>query len=342
MLPLSSLAVPSGGVVASNNGNEAALPTPQPPPPNNPILTAYESWYHSTPFVTRFILSMQAVSYLFSWFVDPAFALANIPHFIVSRPYEVYRFLLSPLVNTSLISLLFAHLSFHEPGKRLEYSLGSTRFAVLCMLIGTMTNVAFFLSTIVHFYFNGGGSNQAHILLSSASGIWLVLFGIIAMECVQAPAGTQRKLFLWQAPVLYYPVALLLFFSFISASFSLAYGISMAVGYLCGFGYLDRIQLSHGKATAWEDGSSGSSSPASSFNWAGYLTRRDGWVSCHAATGSDAWMESASSMGGGGMVRHLGECSHCLFVFCIVMTFPPVMFFLILWSLFHTFLLRFL
>jgi membrane associated rhomboid family serine protease len=304
MLPVASsaaaAAAPSGGAGSASNNSTSEPPQP---PPNNPILTAYEGWYHSTPFVTRSILSIQAISYLFSWLINhPEFALANIPHFILSPRYEIYRLILSPLVNTSFISLIVAYLSFNEPGKRLEYSLGSTRFAALCLSIGTITNVAFFTSSVVMFYIQGGGSDQGHVLLSSASGIWLVLFGIIAMECVQAPAGTQRKLFLWHVPVLYYPVALLLFFAFISASFSLAYCLSMAVGYLYGFGYLERIQFSHGKAAAWEDHGSNSSSnsSSSSFNWAGYLTRRDGWVSCHAATGSDAWMESASSMGGGG------------------------------------------
>jgi hypothetical protein len=290
MLPLSSSA--SSGAAATSNNNE-------PPSPPNPILTAYEGWYHNTPFVTRSILSIQAASYLLSWFADPNFALANIPHFILTQ-YEVYRLVTSPyLVNTSLLSLIFAFVSFTEQGKRLEYSMGSTRFAALCFSIGTITNVAFFTLSVIVFYMNGAGPDQAHVLLSSASGIWLVLFGIIAMECVQAPPGTQRKLFLFQVPVLYYPIALLLLFAFLSASFSLAYCLSIAVGYLYGFGYLDRIQLSHGKATEWEDGGGGGGS-ISSFHFLAGLTRRDGWVSCHAATGSDAWIESASTIGGGG------------------------------------------
>jgi Rhomboid family len=300
MLPLSSAAA------ASSSNNE------QPSPPNNnPILTVYEGWYHNTPFVTRSILSIQLMSYLVSWFIGSDlinFALANIPHFILSPHYEIYRLLTSPyLVNTSLLSLIFTFLSFNEQGKRLEYSLGSTRFVILCIAIGVITNIIFLLLSIVMFYAHGGGDAAAsHVLLSSASGIWLVLFGIIAMECVQAPAGTQRKLFLFQVPVLYYPIALLLFFTFISASFSLGYCISMAVGYLYGFGYLNRIQLSHGKATEWEDGgssgssSNGGSSSSSYSSLAAALTRRDGWVSCHAATGSDAWIESASTVAGSG------------------------------------------
>jgi membrane associated rhomboid family serine protease len=253
------------------------------PPQPNPILTAYEGFISSTPLITRSILLIQVASYIFSWFVNPHYALANIPQFTLFQ-FEIYRVLLSPLVNTSFFSLIFAFLSFMDHGKRLEYSMGSTAFAWLCMTIGGLTNVAFLVLSLVLYLLSG---QDTVYMFASADGIWLILFGIIAIECIQAPRTSLRRLFFFEVPVLYYPFAIYAFFALLSASLSFPYLLSIGVGYAYGYGFLDQTKLNASKAKQWED------TILSNFS------SREGWVVGHAATGSDAWNESSQT----GLVR---------------------------------------
>jgi membrane associated rhomboid family serine protease len=146
------------------------------PPAPNPFLSAYESFKQNTPYLTRTILSIQAVSYLASWFINPHYALANIPQFAVFQ-FEIYRVVLSPLVNTTLISLIFAFLSFTEMGKRLEYSMGTVAFGWFCLGVAMISNLGFLAVSLLLYMVSGG---EQGYLLSSASGIWLILFGAIA------------------------------------------------------------------------------------------------------------------------------------------------------------------
>jgi membrane associated rhomboid family serine protease len=257
------------------------------PPQPNPVLTAYEGFIQRTPLVTRSILSIQVVSYIFSWFVNPHYALANIPQFTLFQ-FEIYRVLLSPLVNTSFFSLIFAFFSFMEHGKRLEHSMGSTAFAWLCMTIGCLTNMTFLLLSLVLYLLSG---QDTAYMFSSAAGIWLILFGIIAIECIQAPRTSLRRLFFFEVPVLYYPFAIYLFFALLSASLSFSYLLSIGVGYAYGYGFLDKTKLSASKAKQWEE------------TILANFTSHEGWVVGHAATGSNAWNESSET----GLVRHFSN-----------------------------------
>lgn len=280
------------------------------PPPPNPMLSAYEEFTRSTPFVTRSLLHIQAVSYLVSWIFNPYYALANIPHFVVFQ-YEIYRLLLSPLVNTSLINLVFVFWSFVYTGRRLEQSLGSTQFAWLCICVGLLTNLAFLTFSLVLYMLDG--FEKSH-LFGASEGMWIVLFGLIALECCQAPRGTKRQLFVLSVPTLYYPLALFVLFGLLSASFSFAHLLSIGIGYAYGFGYLEKSKLPGQKAHQWEE------------TWLHTWTRREGWVTAPAALGSDAW----SILQDDGMVRYCGSCprervvSHAVYSRCRCSVVPRI------------------
>lgn len=267
------------------------MSSPNEPPPQNPVMTAYESFVATTPLVTRGILTTQAVSYIVSWFIDPFYALANIPSFTLGK-FEIYRIILSPLVNTSLLSLIFAYLSFCELGKRLEYSLGSTAFGWFCLSTALITNVAFlFLCSLLYFI-----TGHEHWWISSASGIWLIVFAAIAYECVKAPADTKRRLFFCEVPVRTYPVAVFALFAVFCNMFSIAYILSLALGYIVGWGqhpWVEKLQLSTAQVTHYEDGML--------LNF----SRRSGFVTGHSATGMEAWSNMNESGSGGGMMLPL-------------------------------------
>jgi membrane associated rhomboid family serine protease len=266
------------------------IPSPsssnEPPPQSNPVLTAYEEWAAKTPAITKFLLILLTISYAISWFFDPFFALACIPFFVVWRKYELYRLVLSPLVNRSLFSVLFAFLSFQRTGKLLEQSSGSTNFAWLCAVMCVTTNLLFISYTVLLVILSGGDVSH---LFSGAAGLWCILFGCIALECCRAPRDTRRRLFFWDVPVLYYPLALLGLFSLLDLNIDAAHAASVMIGYGMGLGQLEFLFLSPSTVKRWEETHLAS------------LTRREGWIAGHAALGSGAWSEDAS--GGSGSVR---------------------------------------
>jgi membrane associated rhomboid family serine protease len=198
------------------------------PPPANPVLNAYETFIRETPLVTRYVLTSQFVTWVFSFFADPSFAVANIPHFTVFK-FELYRIVLSPFICPGLFSLIFAYMSFVDNGRRLEFSMGSTAFGCLLLTIGVLTNLAYL---IVSFLLYGLTGNQGLLFLPSL-GIWLILFGVIAIECSKAPQNSVRRLFFFNVPTLYYPLALFGLFS-LFGGFQLSYLLSIGVGYAHG------------------------------------------------------------------------------------------------------------
>lgn len=220
--------------------------------------------------------------------------------------FEIYRIVLSPLVNTSFFNLIFAYLSFLELGKRLEFSMGTAAFVWFCGGVALIANVGFLVISLLLYIVTG----EQGFLLGSSSGIWLILFGAIAAECIQAQADVKRKFFFCEVPTRYYPLALFALFSLVGGGPSLAFAISMGLGYLFGQGRLDHVlRLRGSKAKEWEDGI------LSNF------TSRPGWVYGHAALGSDAWIQLPSS--DMGMVRSKWTVHLCLSILetrCL--TFP--------------------
>jgi len=181
----------------------------------------------------------------------------------------------------NLLTLIFAFMSFGDSGKRLEFSLGSTAFAWLLLTVGCVTNVAFLFFCFVFYFLT---SSQAFLIMS-CQGIWTVLLGVIAIECANAPPGTQRRLFFLTVPTIYYPLAILVLFTLL-AGFNIAYPISVGVGYAYAYGYLNRAKVSNATFNRWEDGCLNN------------FTQRKGWVVGHAATGAAAWIPVNASEGG--------------------------------------------
>lgn len=244
-------------------------------PHDNPILSAIESWKERTPLLTRYLLTSQVISYAASWFIDGTLALSNIPHFTLIK-FEIYRLFSSLLVNTSVFSILFAVMSVGEFSKRLEYSMGSAAFGWLCFLLGLGSNTMFLLITWLLSYLDPTW------MLASASGMWMIYYGVLAVACAQAPAELRIRLCVVQVPVMYFPLALLVLMSIMGGGgHSLGNLTSLLLGYAVGNGYLGAVQLSSARAKHWEDSVLAS------------LTQRDGWVYGHAATGSEGgWKDT--------------------------------------------------
>ena len=247
------------------------------PPPHNPILTAYENFVQSTPLVSRYVMNTLGISYITSYFIDVTFALSNIPYFSVNR-LEIYRIILSPLICSSIFTLVIAYFSFVDHGKRLEFSMGSAQFFYLLSSLACVVNSIHIVLTYLLWMLSG---DQSWVLLQ-ASGIWTILFPMIAIECVNAPPQSIRQLFMFTVPTIYYPLVLVGLFSLLGG-IQMANCLAVAVGYAYGYGYLDKLKISDAKAKQLED------------TYLANFARREGWVTGHAATGSAAWNDMGAS-----------------------------------------------
>jgi membrane associated rhomboid family serine protease len=265
------------------------------PPESNPVLTAYESYVRDTPLVTRYVLNSVVISYFMSFIVDPTFALGNIPYFTLFR-FQLYRIVTSPLVCSSILNLFFAFMGFMNNGVKLEQSMGSALFGALFFKLTIFTNLLFLIVSILLY----GLTNNEGYLAGVSVGVWTALLSIIAVECAQAPPNSKRKLFFLEIPVLYYPLVLLALFS-LFAGFRLSYCLGVAVGYLQGFGKLDRWKVKVETARKWE---------SERGCLRGFYSRA-GYISVSSASGPNAWAEGSggggnnenSSSGGPGAVR---------------------------------------
>ena len=254
------------------------------------IRNAYESFQRDTPFVTKFVMTAQTVSWFISWFVDLTFALSNIPYFTVQR-FEIYRLVTNLFICNSFFNLVFTYLSFVETGRRLERSMGSTAFAVLFSSFGVVSNVLYVVLSILMGVF----------WTMPSFGIWIVLFGIISLECATPPGGgtaeqqqRNRRLFMFEVPTKFYPLALFGIFTLLGGGgFQLGYLISIGLGYMTGWGYLDRFKVSNTTCRRWEESSS----------FLNGVTSLDGWVLSTSAIGGaisgGTWNDDRSAFNNG-------------------------------------------
>mmetsp|Transcript_27485 Transcript_27485/g.56487 ORF Transcript_27485/g.56487 Transcript_27485/m.56487 type:complete len:370 (+) Transcript_27485:111-1220(+) len=249
------------------------------PPAPNPVLTAYESYLRDTPLVTRYTLNSVLISFLASFFFNPAFAFANIPLFTIFK-FQLYRIVTSPFICSEFLSLFFVFMGFMNHGIRLEQSMGSTLFGALFFSLTIVSNLLFVVISIILW----GLTNSESYLGQASMGIWTTLLGIIAVECSKAPENSQRRLFFLTVPALYYPLAILALFSMF-AGVKLSYCLGVAVGYSYGFGKMDRLRVKVDTAKRWESG------------FLRGFVGRVGWVSVDYASGALAWTEGGGSGG---------------------------------------------
>ena len=255
----------------NSNGGDPSLQ-------DNPIRTFFDNFQRETPMVTRITMLSQGVAFGLSIFFDLRLGLGNVPVFTLYK-FEIYRLFTSLFVCTGFFSLVLAYFSFLPTGKRLEYSMGSTEFGCFILTIGMMTNV---LYVCFAFLLDGlqGGQYWA---VNPSCGLWNILFGVIAMECTKAPQNSVRKFFVWTIPTIYYPVALLFFFSFLG-EFSLAHLISIGLGYGFGHGHLEMFRVSPSRCKVWEE------------RYLQSIANSDqNYIVSSTALGSGAWSEDLTS-----------------------------------------------
>lgn len=122
----------------------------QQPPPPNPLASAYESFISETPIITRFVMTTYTITFISSTFIPLSMAIINVPYFTIFK-FEIYRLFLSQFDCKTFLNLILGFMSFVAQGKRLEYSIGSTNFALVFLFIGIGSNVLFTLQKMDRF-----------------------------------------------------------------------------------------------------------------------------------------------------------------------------------------------
>ena len=191
--------------------------------------------------MTRYALVSFTITFLISPFLPLQVALVNIPYFTIFN-LEVYRLLLCNFLCNGILNLIFGFIIFLDLGKRLEFAMGSTNFAVLLLIIGIGANSIFTAGAIILYIITG----FKPYIMTQSGGIWILIFGSVALECSLAPNGSKKRLFVMDVPTIYYPLALLgLFtlFGFDSSMFTVDL-LSIGIGYAYGYGKLDSLKVS--------------------------------------------------------------------------------------------------
>ena len=210
------------------------------PPPNNPFLSYYREFEERTPFVTRISMMVMIICYLLSFFFDAAMLLGNTPYFTIYS-FEIYRLVLSPFVGNSIITLVLIAMFFPTMGTKFETSMGSAAFLFLMGTLTLITNIVFVMSC---FLLNLLGMVEA--IFYNCSGFWVVLFGLITLECMQTP-DEPRRLFMIPVdipaklfPLLLYAIFILL--GGFTGSLFLSFGVAIGVGFFYSQGWFDKLK----------------------------------------------------------------------------------------------------
>jgi hypothetical protein len=127
------------------------------------------------------------ISYAISWLFPTEILIGNTPSFSVFG-YEIYRLFLSPLAGDSLVNLVFVAFSFPSMGSRIEMCVGSCAYLFLIVIVSLITNVAFAVVCIILHH-----CTIPDALFYRSSGFWLVLFGLITVECSQVVSNVNES-----------------------------------------------------------------------------------------------------------------------------------------------------
>ncbi len=264
-------------------------------PPSNQLLSSYKSWQERTAFTTRTItVSVVILSVLALFGLDLTTQLGNIPAFSVFH-FEVYRLILSPFVNNSVITSIIMLLFFPAMGTQIEQQMGSAAFAGLFLSLTLCTNLAFAaICTFLSFF----GMPEA--LLLDCSGFWVQLFSIITLDCMKNPELPRRLMcFPFDIPSMYFPLALFGFFC-LFGGFQLSFAVGILVGYAWHRGHLDMFKLSDSYVESLED--TGGMLYSTSRNSTGWIFTVRG-ASATPSNGGAGYSAVSTSEHGGTMQR---------------------------------------
>jgi hypothetical protein len=214
------------------------------------------------------------IVYILTWFINLESWLANIPYYTLFY-FELYRLLLSPLVGNSFLTLIITFMVYPSLGIKMENSMGSSAFLYLMIFATLAVNILFVVLCVLWSLL----SSSSYALTLPSMDFWILLFALIALDCMQQPDMPRRLMFIpMDIPSKYIPVILYVLICLFSG-FVLSYALSLLVGYLWMRGALDRFKPSSQYLEQLE----------AEGGWLHSASRSSGWVLA-GTLGHDAWI----------------------------------------------------
>lgn len=215
-------------------------------------VTELKNWWSRVGAFTRFIAYAGLATYLMSWIfftyiID--FYLINFPTISIGG-FQIWRLLTTPFVHLGLLQLIFSMLVYLPEGAKNEREAGTLAnlidfsylnlqiqiiYSLVCLFFGIFMNVRTWHSIC----------------------LWPVYMAYLTRKCMRNPEQPVPLLcFPIQIPSKWYPLTLILIFSFMSnmsvASFPFDLLIAVGVGYLHHMGLVPQLTISKERLTAFE------------------------------------------------------------------------------------------
>lgn len=166
--------------INSRDGGNNSTPSSNAPPSNeNPLLAYYRQWSSQTPLLSKNLLLIVFIIYLFSFFFPLDLMFSNIP-ILTLKYFQIYRVVFSSFVGNSILTLLLLLFFFPQLSARMEFASGTFQYFFTIMMLSVVTNVLFVVICVI---FSMMGIDSA--MYWSCSGIWVVIFALITIDCLR-------------------------------------------------------------------------------------------------------------------------------------------------------------
>jgi hypothetical protein len=168
------------------------------------------------PLFVRFVFMTTLVFYVLSFFLSVGYALANIPYFSL-RYFNIWRFVTTVLVTSSIFNVLFAFISWIPDAIRLENTSGTVRYMLNFFVNSTLIQIiysilALMVSPITTSYLYGNLNPLTKQV--DNNGLWPLIMAEITLLCLVNPENPVMFFFIpYQFRAKFYPFVLLGFFS---------------------------------------------------------------------------------------------------------------------------------
>eukprot|EP01114_Cavostelium_apophysatum_P016169 TRINITY_DN4548_c0_g1_i1.p1 TRINITY_DN4548_c0_g1~~TRINITY_DN4548_c0_g1_i1.p1 ORF type:complete len:327 (-),score=22.24 TRINITY_DN4548_c0_g1_i1:26-1006(-) len=246
------------------------------------LTTRASVWLRSIPLITRAILILCTVIYLFELlFGDAHGSVCESPYRVVFQ-MQVYRFFTSPWFHSGILHLALNMMAFIPMGATLERTQGSLNFLYIILLFCLLTGLAH--NFIAYAAYQTG--TYPSLIKECAIGFSGIIFALMVVQ-IGTDWGSQRSVFGFASvPAKFYPWVLLIVLQLVMPGVSFLGHLSgVLVGYLYSFGVLKRITPSASRLNALETSSA-----------LGWLIQRDGYIS-NPNLGSDVSSGGSSFFG---------------------------------------------
>ena len=152
----------------------------------NPLLEAYHMYTRDTPIVSRYIINATIISYIVSTLLNITMTYYDLPKSLML----ILSMKFSPLICTSIISLVLTFIGFYNHGGHVERTIGSTLFAILLCRIAILTHVLSMIISVLPLSKNDNDSDTTSSSPSPMDIVTLTLSIIVAdVDNVSLPLG---------------------------------------------------------------------------------------------------------------------------------------------------------